>query len=60
LRARKPEFADVKIYRRPLGGHLFDRQVIQGIWKPENTPEQLDSWKRVWTFLDNNLRALYN
>jgi dipeptidyl aminopeptidase/acylaminoacyl peptidase len=60
LRARKASLADVKIYRNPRGGHLFDRRVTPGSWQPENTPEQRDSWARVWTFLDNNLQAAYN
>ena len=60
LRARKPDLADVKVYHAPPGGHLFDRRVIPGTWQPENTPEQRDSWQRVWGFLDNNLQPPYN
>ena len=60
LRARKPGLADVKVYHSPLGGHLFDRRVTPGIWEPQNTPEQKDSWARVWGFLDNNLQPPYN
>lgn len=60
LRARKPTLADVKVYRQPLGGHLFDRQVSLRTWQPANTPEQRDSWERVWGFLDNHLQAPYN
>ncbi len=63
LRARKPFTAETKIYEAPLGGHLFDRQYLrQGLatdvafYTPTNTPEQRDSWNRVWTFLDWNLR----
>jgi dipeptidyl aminopeptidase/acylaminoacyl peptidase len=57
LRARKPNLAETKIYETPVGGHLFDRQVdpkdTQG-YAPLNTPEQIDSWKLVWAFLDRN------
>ncbi len=60
LRARKPALADVKVYRAPVGGHLFDRRVIPGSWQPENTPSQRDSWERVWQFLDNHLAPPYN
>lgn len=60
LRARKPGLADVKVYRRPLGGHLFDRRVSPATWQPENTPEQRDSWMRIWSFLDNHLLDAYN
>ena len=59
LRARKAELADVKVYRGPPGGHTFDRRVVPGTWEPANTPEQRDSWARVWTFLENHLLS-YN
>src|SRR5262245_16620337 len=60
LRARKPGLADVKVYRNPPGGHLFDRRVNPVTWQPENTADQRDSWARIWGFLDNHLQALYN
>ncbi len=56
LRARKPALADTKIYARPAGGHVFDRRVDQRTLQPENTPEQADSWSRVWRFFDRNLK----
>jgi dipeptidyl aminopeptidase/acylaminoacyl peptidase len=55
LRARKGELADVKVYHNPLGGHLFDRRVIRDSWQPEGTPEQVDSWRRIWSFLGTTL-----
>jgi dipeptidyl aminopeptidase/acylaminoacyl peptidase len=57
LRARKPDLADVKVYRNPVGAHLFDRRVSPVTRQPENTPEQRDSWERVWTFLDRQLQV---
>jgi dipeptidyl aminopeptidase/acylaminoacyl peptidase len=57
LRARKPHLADIKIYENPPGGHLFDRRVNRSTWDPENTPEQRDSWRRVWTFFGATLDA---
>ena len=36
----------------PPGGHTFDRRVDPATWEPENTPEQRDSWTRVWAFLE--------
>jgi len=56
LRARKPDLADVKVYHNPVGGHLFDRRVTPGTWQPENTPDQRDSWTRVWSFFERQLR----
>src|SRR3954468_1847953 len=35
LRARKPELSDVKVYRSPPGGHLFDRRVNPATRQPE-------------------------
>jgi dipeptidyl aminopeptidase/acylaminoacyl peptidase len=60
LRARKPNLAEVKVYRGPPGGHTFDRRVSPLRWQPENTPDQRDSWARVWNFLENHLQAPYN
>ena len=54
------DLADVKVYRSPPGGHTFDRRVAPLRWQPENTPEQRDSWSRVWNFLDGHLQAPYN
>ena len=60
LRARKSNLADVKVYRSPPGGHTFDRRVAPLRWQPENTPDQRDSWSRVWNFLDGHLQPPYN
>ncbi|MGC4081441.1 MAG: prolyl oligopeptidase family serine peptidase, partial [Vicinamibacterales bacterium] len=56
LRARKPDLADVKVYHNPAGGHLFDRRVSLPLYQPENTPEQRDSWTRVWAFFERQLQ----
>ena len=60
LRARKPALSDVKIYRNPPGGHVFDRLVVAGTSRPEGTLPQRDSWDRVWSFLDKHLEPAYN
>ena len=57
LRARKPSLADTKVYARPAGGHLFDRRVDARTLQPENTPEQMDSWNRVWRFFEVHLNS---
>ena len=57
LRALKPELAVTKVYDHPLGGHTFDRRVNRLTWEPENTPEQVDSWRRIWRFLDRSLAS---
>ena len=57
LKARKASLSETKIYDNPPGGHLFDRQVVEkGSWVPKNTPEQVDSWGRVWSFFERQLR----
>jgi dipeptidyl aminopeptidase/acylaminoacyl peptidase len=55
LRARKAELAETKVYKNPVGGHLFDRRVDLRTLQPENSPEQVDSWNRVWAFFERQL-----
>ena len=55
LRAAQAELAETKVYDNPPGGHTFDRRVNPDTWQPENTPEQRDSWNRVWKFFDAQL-----
>ena len=61
LRSRKPNLAETKIYVDPPGGyasvgHTFSRRVNLETLEREDSPEQIDSWNRVWTFFDWNLR----
>jgi dipeptidyl aminopeptidase/acylaminoacyl peptidase len=58
LRATKPHLVDAKIYDNPAGGHVFDRRVDPRTWRPQNTPDQRDSWSRVWAFLGSHLKAI--
>ena len=55
LRAQKADLSVTKVYDHPAGGHTFDRRVDKMTWEPENTPEQVDSWKRVWRFFERPL-----
>jgi dipeptidyl aminopeptidase/acylaminoacyl peptidase len=55
LRSQKPQLAVTKVYDHPVGGHTFDRRVDRLTWEPENNPEQMDSWKRIWRFLERTL-----
>jgi dipeptidyl aminopeptidase/acylaminoacyl peptidase len=57
LHAQKSDLSVTKVYDHPVGGHTFDRRVNNATWEPENTPEQLDSWKRVWRFFERPLSA---
>ncbi len=59
LRVKKPELAETRIYQNPRGGHSFSRQVDTETLTRDDTPEQRDSWNRVWAFLEWNLRP-YN
>jgi dipeptidyl aminopeptidase/acylaminoacyl peptidase len=56
LRAKKPELAETKVYVDPPSGHSFSRRVNRETLEREDTPEQRDSWNRVWAFLEWNLR----
>ena len=61
LRALKPDLAETKIYvNPPIGpegaGHTFSRRVDPVTLERMDTPEQIDSWSRTWTFFDWSLR----
>ncbi len=61
LQARKPHLAETKIYWDPTPGpasvgHTFSRRVNRQTLLREDSPEQVDSWNRVWTFLEWNLK----
>ena len=61
LRALKPDLAETKIYQDPAPwgssvGHAFSRRVDPVTLERVDSPEQIDSWSRTWTFFDWNLR----
>lgn len=63
LRALKPDLAETKIYVDPAYrpgsagcGHTFSRRVDPKTLERDDTPEQIDSWERTWTFFEWNLR----
>ena len=56
LRVKKPELAETRVYLDPIGGHSFNRLVDASTLERRDTPEQRDSWNRVWVFFDWLLR----
>lgn len=61
LRARKPDLAETRIYVDPppgpvSGGHTFNRRTNMTTLERDDSPEQRDSWNRVWTFFEWHLR----
>ncbi len=63
LRALKPDLAETKIYVNPPQGaggcgHTFSRRVNAASTARDDSPEQIDSWNRTWTFFEWNLRPL--
>lgn len=61
LEARKPELSETKIYWDPTPGpvsvgHTFSRRVNRQTLLRDDSPEQIDSWNRVWTFFEWNLK----
>ena len=61
LRALKPELAETKVYVDPAPwgasvGHAFSRRVDPVTLERVDSPEQIDSWNRTWTFLEWILR----
>ncbi|MEO7858346.1 MAG: prolyl oligopeptidase family serine peptidase, partial [Gemmatimonadaceae bacterium] len=60
LRALKPELAETKIYVNPAPwggsvGHAFSRRVDPITLERVDSPAQIDSWNRTWTFFEWNL-----
>jgi len=61
LRALKPELAETKIYVDPAPwggsvGHAFSRRVDPVTLERDDSPAQIDSWIRTWTFFEWTLR----
>lgn len=61
LVARKSDLAETKIYWDPTpgpasGGHTFNRRVNRQTLERDDSPEQIDSWERTWSFLERWLR----
>jgi dienelactone hydrolase len=65
LRSRKPHLAETKVYVDPPGwgssvGHAFNRRVDPKTLERVDTPEQIDSWNRVWVFFEEHLRPYHD
>jgi dipeptidyl aminopeptidase/acylaminoacyl peptidase len=61
LRARKPALSETKIYVDPVPGptsrgHTFSRRTNTQTLTRDDSPDQIDSWNRTWTFFEWNLR----
>ena len=61
LRSRKPDLTETKVYVDPptwgqSGGHSFSRRVDPKTLQRVDSPEQIDSWNRTWTFFECYLR----
>ena len=61
LRSRKPDLAETKTYVNPprwgaSGGHAFSRRVDPNTLERVESPDQIDSWNRTWTFFECYLR----
>jgi dipeptidyl aminopeptidase/acylaminoacyl peptidase len=61
LRSRKPDLAETKVYVDPppgaaSGGHTFSRRVNAKTLERNDSPEQIDSWNRVWALFSEHLR----
>lgn len=63
LVARKPQLAETKIYVNPTPGptsvgHTFSRRVNRQTLELDDSPEQIDSWNRVWAFFERTMPAV--
>jgi len=62
LVARKPALAETTIYVNPTPGpasvgHTFSRRVDRQTLELDDSPEQIDSWNRVWAFFTRTLQT---
>ncbi len=60
LVARQPVLGETKVYVNPTPGptsvgHTFSRRVNRQTLELEDSPEQIDSWNRVWAFFARTL-----
>ena len=60
LQARQPKLSETKVYVNPTPGptsvgHTFSRRVNRETLLRDDSPEQIDSWNRVWAFFERNL-----
>jgi dipeptidyl aminopeptidase/acylaminoacyl peptidase len=60
LQARQPTLSETKVYVNPTPGptsvgHTFSRRVNRTTLEREDSPEQVDSWTRVWAFFERTL-----
>ena len=62
LEYHKPELAETRVYHDPPidqfgGGHRFNRRVDPNRgYQRVDSPQQRDSWNRIWTFLEWHLQ----
>jgi dienelactone hydrolase len=61
LRSRKPDLTETRTYVDPprwggSGGHAFNRRVDPTTLQRVESPDQIDSWNRTWTFFEWVLR----
>ena len=61
LIARKPEYAETKIYVDPdpghaSVGHTFNRRYNPEDWSRRDSPAQIDSWNLTWAFFERHLK----
>lgn len=61
LMALKPKLAETKIYVNPVpgpasGGHTFNRRTNPDTLERDDSPDQIDSWKRTWAFFEKHLK----
>jgi dipeptidyl aminopeptidase/acylaminoacyl peptidase len=65
LQALKPHLSETKIYVDPdpwgpSVGHSFSRRVDRETLERVDSPAQIDSWNRTWTFLEEHLRPYWD
>lgn len=56
LNAKKPELSEVIVYENPENGHYLNRQTNTDSLTRMDDSVQIDSWNRIWDFLNQHLK----
>ena len=65
FRSLKPDLAETKVYVDPAPwgasvGHAFSRRVDPKTLERVDSPAQIDSWNRTWTFMEEHLQPYFD
>jgi len=56
LEAKKPDLSEIVIYENPENGHYLNRQTNTDSLTRVDDAVQIDSWNKIWEFLNRQLK----